>query len=427
MAQVNGGYLLARSLVDAGVSDVFALHGGHLDAFLQGCVACDIRLLDTRHEAAAGHAADGYARTTGRLGVVAVTAGPGFTNVYPALANAFVDGIPTLFILGAAPLREVETNPLQGGIDQIAMAAPVSKWAHRITQADRIPDLIELAIRKATTGRPGPVTIEVPIDICHSFVEEKSVSRPSGHAVTARAAPSAADLSAALELLGRAERPAVIVGGGALFADCQDGLRAFAERTGIPVFASRKGAGALPTGHAMDAGAVGNLGILHRATGQGPDAVLLLGQRLGLYTGGQSDSLLPYDCKLIQVDIEAAEIGRLRHIEVALVADCGAAIDALAGAAGEHDWPDWTSWRGQAVAAAGAYAASFGDPDPEAPAIHPFHAAGAVAAALPEDALIALDGGEASGWMDGHLRPQRPGQVLGHGYFGCLGIGPGMA
>src|SRR3974390_2796519 len=127
--RLTGGELLANTLAAAGVKRVFALHGGHLDGFFKACVETDIDLIDFRHEAAAGHAADGYARTTGELGVCAVTAGPGFTNAVTAIANANLDSSPVLFIVGSAPLRELETNPLQGGIDQIATARPVCKWA----------------------------------------------------------------------------------------------------------------------------------------------------------------------------------------------------------------------------------------------------------------------------------------------------------
>src|SRR5438105_2774862 len=115
-----------------------------------------------RNEQAAGHAADGWARTTGRVGIAMVTAGPGVTDVVTAVANAYLDCIPTLFIAGAAPLRDAETLPLQGGFDQVALLRPITKWAHRITQTARIPDLVTQALRVATTRRPGPVFLEIP-------------------------------------------------------------------------------------------------------------------------------------------------------------------------------------------------------------------------------------------------------------------------
>ena len=157
----TGGALIARTLATLGVKDVFALHGGHLDAFLVACPDEGIRLTDFRHEASAGHAADAYARSSDTgFGVCVVTAGPGFTNALTPMTSAWVDAVPVVFIVGSPPLREVETNPLQGGIDQIAMAAPVTKWAHRVTGVERLPDLIEKAARIAVSGRPGPVLLD---------------------------------------------------------------------------------------------------------------------------------------------------------------------------------------------------------------------------------------------------------------------------
>jgi acetolactate synthase-1/2/3 large subunit len=149
-AKISGGDLLARALAACEVSEVFTLHGGHLDSFLTACADAGIRLTDARHEASAGHAADGYARASGgQIGVCVTTAGPGFTNSLTAIANAYLDGVPVLFISGSPPLREAETNPLQGGFDQVAMAAPVTKWAHRVTNAERIADLVPHAVQIA--------------------------------------------------------------------------------------------------------------------------------------------------------------------------------------------------------------------------------------------------------------------------------------
>src|ERR1700690_1358027 len=136
MAKIDGGEMLIRVLEQQGIGTIFTLHGGHLDAIFQAALDHKIRLIDTRHEQAAGHAADGWARTTGRVGVAIVTAGPGVTDVVTAVTNAYLDCIPTLFIGGAAPLRDAETLPLQGGFDQLALMHPITKWAHRITHTN---------------------------------------------------------------------------------------------------------------------------------------------------------------------------------------------------------------------------------------------------------------------------------------------------
>jgi len=175
---LNGGGLLARTLAEV-APVVFTLHGGHLDSFYKGCADEGVALQDFRHEAAAVNAADGYARVTGGLGVAAVTSGPGFANGFAGITNAYADGVPLLVVIGAPPLREVETRELQGGIDQIAALAPVTKWAHRITHPERIPDLVGLAARRALSDRPGPVVLELPIDVAFTPVDETRL-RPAG-------------------------------------------------------------------------------------------------------------------------------------------------------------------------------------------------------------------------------------------------------
>jgi acetolactate synthase-1/2/3 large subunit len=258
--KINGGIALARSLEALGISQVFVLHGGHLDAFLVACKDASIHLTDTRHESTAGHAAEAFARATGGIGVCAITAGPGFTNALTAMADAHLDAAPTLFISSSPPLREVETNALQGGLDQVVTAHSVSKWA-----------------------------------------------------------PKAVDQI--LELLAAAERPAIIVGGGPLFSPgAGQELMAFGERTNIPVVYSAKGNGILPADHPNNLRLAGVLSAASFGAKQPPDVVVQLGARAGMSLGGRSGSLISADATLIQVDVDGAEIGRLKTPAVAVVA-----------------------------------------------------------------------------------------------------------
>lgn len=426
MSRIDGGELLARTLAQGGVREVFALHGGHLESFLQGCVHNGIRLTDTRHEAAAGHAADGYARVTGDIGVCTVTAGPGFANAVPAIVNAYLDGVPTLFLIGAPPLREAETNPLQGGFDQIAMVAPVSKWAHRVTNAERIPDLTAQAIRIARNGRPGPVVLELPIDVLHGPVDPKTVTAPTGIGVRTHPAPSAEEAKALVEFLRSAKRPVIFAGGGSRFANASAELRRFVELTGIPVFVNPRGYGLLPSDHALFGKDVGNLAALSMMGGEGPDAVLILGARLGLFAGGRGGKIIPANARIAQVDIAAGEIGRLMSPEVAANADVAETLRAMIERATPLQWPDWSDWSKQAVSLKQGHAFLFGGVDDKTP-MHPYAAAREIMKALGRDMVYVLDGGEAGAWAQMHVDVDEPGRVLGHGYLGCLGIGPGMA
>lgn len=424
--RLGGGDLLARTLKQAGVDQVFALHGGHLEGLLKGCVDQDIRLLDFRHEAAAGHAADAYARATARLGVCFVTAGPGIANAMPAVVNAFLDATPMLFIIGAPPLREAETNPLQGGFDQIAAFTPVSKWAHRITATERIPDLTAMAIRHAMTGKRGPVVLELPIDVLHMSVDADLATQPTGLAVAPRPAPTPEDAAAALALLSGAERPCIIAGGDAAQSQCGAALRAFAEKTGIPVFANSKALGLIPMDHPLSAGSPSGLAML-AMTGQPlPDAVLVLGARFGLLLGGRSQAIVPPDAKVAQIYSDAAEIGRIRDVDVAIAADSRAALEAFNRAADAYEWRRDSGWAAQATAPQNAMAPLYPTAE-SAKGIHPFHAVRMVMAKAGPGAAYAFDGGEAASWGGDLVRVDGPGRTLGHGYLGCLGIGPGFA
>ncbi|PKQ09749.1 MAG: benzaldehyde lyase [Alphaproteobacteria bacterium HGW-Alphaproteobacteria-12] len=425
-ASQTGGDLLAATLHAAGVSRVFGLHGGHLEAFLKGCVDRDIALLDFRHEAAAGHAADAYARATGRLGVCVVTAGPGVTNAMSAIANAHLDASPTLFIIGAPPLREAETNPLQGGFDQIAMVQPVTKWAHRITNVERIPDLAAMAIRQAMTGRCGPVVLEVPIDVLHAHADPAQVTEPASGWAAPRPAPLPSEAARIVKLLSQAKRPAIIAGGAARHAQCGPALTAFAEASGIPVFGNTTALGLLASDHPLSGGSPSNLAILKLTGQEVPDVILLLGARMGLLLGGRGDVIVPKDCQLVQIYPDAAEIGRIRDIDIAVAADCGAALEALLSAGKDVAWPSREAWAQTAVSMQTLMAGLY--PETEGPGgIHPYHAARAVMTVAGSGAAYAFDGGEAAGWAGDNVRVDGPGRVLGHGYLGCLGIGPGFA
>ncbi len=431
MNTLNGGGLMAQTLARLGVKHVFALHGGHLDSFLVAAVDEGLSLIDTRHEATCGHAADGYARVTGgEIGVAVITAGPGFTNGLTPMASAYLDAIPTLFFAGAPPLRETETNPLQGGFDQVAMAAPVCKWAHRVTHVERIPDLIEKAIRIAKTGRPGPVFLEVPIDIMFAparplmlpVEDRRAIDRlrapaPSGHAVAAM-----------LEMLASAERPVIIAGGGTILSPSSEPLMKFAEASGIPVVANGRAHGVLRPDHPNNCGGVDAVGVA-ALSGTTPDVVLLAGARQGLFTGGRSGGVIPPDAKLIQIDTDANELGRLQTPDIPVIADCAESFKALAEGAREKSWRDYAEWRGilqnapQAVRSLFEDAAAQSKPN----AIHPYHAAKAAMGALRPETAIVCDGGEAVSWATMHLRVPAPGRFMANGYLGCLGIGPGMA
>lgn len=161
MTMITGGQLAVRTLRAAGVNTLFGLHGAHLETIFQACRDHEVHVVDTRHEVAAGLAAEGYARAANRLGVALITAGGGFTNAITSMANAYIDHTPVLYLAGSASLKDAETNTLQGGIDQVAVATPITKWAHQITSTEQVPRLVAQAIRIARSAPAGPVMLDL--------------------------------------------------------------------------------------------------------------------------------------------------------------------------------------------------------------------------------------------------------------------------
>ncbi len=427
--ETTGGAVIAQTLAKLGVKDVFALHGGHLDAFLVACPDENIRLIDFRHEASAGHAADAYARSSeAGFGVCVITAGPGFTNALTPITSAYVDAVPTVFIVGSPPLREVETNPLQGGFDQIAMAAPVTKWAHRVTNTERLPDLIEKAVRIATSGRPGPVLLDIPIDVMFMPVREAMFPVDKRPVAPDRPAPSRDAVTRALEALRNAERPLIVAGGGTVFSRCSSSLQRFAEVSGVPVAASSMARGILPEKHARYVGGVAGVGGAV-ARGSPPDVVVMAGARAGMYLGGRSGTIIPNDATVIQIDVDGSEIGRIRPVDQPIVADCREAFEAFADAAQDLEWPDRESWVKMLQAGRYPYEPIFSEaPKETRPGVlHPYHAVKAAMDALNEDTVVCIDGGESGGWAAVNVRSAGPGLCMANGYLGCLGVSQGFA
>jgi len=414
--------MLVRVLERYGIRHIFTLHGGHLDAIYQAARDHGLHLIDTRHEQAAGHAADGWARTTGQVGVAMVTAGPGVTDVVTAVANAYLDCIPTLFIGGAAPLRDAETLPLQGGFDQVALMEPITKWAHRITHTHRIPDLVAQALRIATTGRPGPVFLEIPIDVLFARADEEKAFFPKQIRPDSAPAPGTAAIEAALQMLANAERPAILAGGGAWFAGAARELVRFTEIVGAPVFSNNKAHGMVPAEHPLCGRSFMTLAALAQA-GEPPDTALILGARLGLFTGGRR-GFLARTARVIQVDIEGEELGRNRDLDLAIVADCREVLRCLISGAESRRWPDWTAWqqlvREMRDFPLRMYADALAKDEPP---VHPFRFAHEIVQTAGPEAIIVADGGETSSWMEFAAAARGGGRWLSHGYLGCLGTG----
>ena len=416
------GELLVQSLVRQGVSEVFALSGGHLDPIFQACAKHGVRIIDTRHEAAAAHMADGYARATGKPGVAIVTAGPGVTNAITGVANAYMDAIPMICIGGRSPMRDDDRLPLQA-MDQVALMAPITKFARTVLQPERISEYLLMAWRHATSGRPGPVFLDIPVDVLFTPVRDEDIPPLSPHDPDRRSTPPVAMVDAALDILEAAERPVVFAGGGALFSGAQEEVRQFAAMLQVPVLANAKARGIVPEWSDFGGGQFA-LASIAATTGGGPaDVVLLLGTRVGMFTGAGPRSFIPPGARVIQVDIEPEEIGRGRDVDVALVGDVRETLTLMMDRARGRQFKDHTPWvkalGATKKALRGMYDAAAAKNEP----IHQSRLAREIADVLQGDGIIVADGGETSLWMAEQAIVLNAGDFLSHGYLGCLGVG----
>jgi len=427
MAKITGGETIVRILEKTGLRNIFAIHGAHIETIFQACLDHDVNLIDTRHEVAAGHAAEGYARSTRGLGVALVTAGPGFTNVITSVANAYLDRTPVLYITGSAALTEAETNTLQAGIDQVAIARPITKWAHQITTPSQLPRLVAQAIRVATSAPTGPVLLDVPMDVLTAMVEEETVNIPENIQLDTPAAPPAQTIDNVLETLASAQRPVLMIGKGVWHANAGHALLEFVECTGIPVFSDFDGHGVLPSSHPLYGGTLHKMADLC-TPGNRPDVVFLLGIRTGLFTLGGTDILIPADARIIHADTDAREIGRLRNVQVPVVADSGEILRALTNKAKSMNWPDLKNWQSVINDARVKRRQRFSEILKQTePPIHPYQAVSSIVDNIDDHTIIIGDGAESYHWLNEVIRQNHGGGYLTHSYLGAVGFGYGLA
>jgi acetolactate synthase-1/2/3 large subunit len=418
---INGGELVARALVRGGAKHIFGLHGGHVDPIFQACHDAGVRIIDTRHEQAAGHMADAWGRLTGEPGVAVVTAGPGVTDIVTAVANAHLDAVPMIVIGGRYPVTDDEMMPLQE-LHGVPVMQSITKWSRVVRDTERIGEYVDAAFHQSTNGRPGPVFLEIPADTLAASVDEARVPPVSTMAPPARPRPSPEAVERILAALASAERPLIMAGRGVWLGGAASELREFAELTDTPVIANGMSRGCVSEDSRLGLG--GFLGAGRAlALGAQPDLVLMLGARFGLFTGGRQ-SIVPASAQVIQVDIVPEELGRGGKVDFGVAADCREALHALIVSASSRTWPRRDAW-----VQAGKNAATMARTMVASTAkgangvIHPFRVATEVNDVIADRGVLAVDGGDTFVWAELALEARRPGRYLGHGYLGCLGIG----
>ena len=412
MSLPSPGRITAQALADCDVDVLFTLVSGHTTPIIDAFPEVGIRLIDVRHEEAAAHMAHGYARATGRTGVITIAAGPGLTNSASGVAHAWSSGSPMLVIAGGAPLAQRDRGALHD-MDQVSFMRPITKWATTVHEPARLPEYIERALRVARSGRPGPVMLEVPSDVLRSELDLEPARVSLGARARAAAEPSA--VRAAVELLAEAERPLVLAGSGVFWADAAESLVALVERLQAPVLVSPPARGIVPFEHP------GHVPAARSKAMSGADVVLVVGSRLNfMWSYGQPPRWSP-DARIVQIDIDADELGNNRAIDVALAGDARVVLDQLLAeidAAGERAWLNELR-----AADRERRARLHADSNIDETPIHPLRLLRELGDVLEPDAFVACDGGDILSFTRQALPSTGPGGWLDSGPFGSLGFG----
>ncbi len=414
--ELLGGDLVAKALKNEGVKTIFALSGGHINPIFNGCQKEDIRIIDTHHEQAAVNMAEGWARFTGQPGVAVVTAGPGVVNALPGVAVAAQSGVPLVLIGGRSSLARRDIGAMQD-IDQLELMRPLTKWARQVYQVERIPEYIASAFRQAVSGRPGPVFLEIPVDIVWAKAGSAKVRFPSSYYCKARPYADFEQVKLAASLLSGAKNPVILAGSGVFWSDAAEELLEFAEQTGIPVYTRNMGRGCFPENHPL-AGGFFPIGLMQA------DVVLILGTRLDWTVGYGRPPLLKMSTKTIHVDIEASEIGQNRPADVGLIGDIKAVLRQLMENLKGRRMNLETNWSETVqIMKNAAKESAFQNSDPDAELIHPVHLCRELGEAMPEDASLVVDGGDIAGFAVLTLKALFPSSLIWIGAFGHLGVG----
>ncbi len=422
-----GAELTVQALIDHGVDYVFSLSGGHITPIYQFLENSPIKIFDTRHEQAAVFMADAYARLTRRPGVALVTAGPGFTNALTPISHARTLNTPLVLISGRVGIDCCEKMDLQD-IPQVPVIAPLVKATFVCEKAERVYEFVDMAFRAATSGRPGPVYLEIPVDVLNcKLAAAAPIRRPR---TTVESRPVDLDKAAAIvDMLKAAKKPIIIAGSGAYYSDAGAELTDFVEKTGVPIFTSAMGRGVVPDTHPLCF--EGSLAIRPGASmmaNMSADLVILLGTRITLwYIFGD---IFSKEAKMVQVDIEPEEIGRNHAIDLPVVSDIKALVKELLRLVAKDGLADslkasfapWVGSLEQADANGKAMAKSLWE-SPNTP-IHPMRLAREVDAFMNrEDDMIVADGGDTTTWLGMTKTMRAPGTYLDYGLYGCIGAG----
>jgi acetolactate synthase I/II/III large subunit len=422
---ISGGHLVARALKNEGVDTIFTLCGGHIIDIYDGCIDEGIRIIDVRHEQVAAHAADGYARQTGKLGCVVTTAGPGCTNAVTGIATAFRSESPVLHIGGQGALTQHKMGSLQD-LPHVDMMSPITKFAATVPATERVADMIAMAAREAFNGAPGPAYLEIPRDVLDREVDRAKaiVPKPGHYRASTRSLGDLRDIEKLADLLVNSERPAILYGQQVWTARGHQEAIALLRGLDIPGYFNGGSRGLLPPGdpHHFD-----------RTRGNAfadADVIVIVGTPFDFRMG--YGRRISNKAQLVQIDMDYRTVGKNRDIDLGVVGHPGAILGAVLQAASgrlkndkREKRREWMKRLTDAEVAATEKLMPLFKSDNQP--IHPYRVAYELNEFLADNTIYIGDGGDVVTISAQAVRPRRPGQWMDPGALGSLGVGTGFA
>jgi len=419
--KLTGAQALIKSLEMEGVDVMFGLPGGCILPAYDPLLDSTIRHILVRHEQGAGHMAEGYAHVTGRPGVAMVTSGPAATNLVTPLCDAYMDSVPMVAITGQVNRALIGTDSFQE-CDTVGITRPITKHNELVMDAADIPRLVREAFHIATTGRPGPVLLDVPKDVLQEQMEwwwPETVDLP-GYRPTLKGHPRM--IKEAARLITSSRRPVLYVGGGILKSRAAEPLRALAELTGIPVVTTLMARGAFPDSHPLCLGMPGMHGNFTAvASMQHADLLIALGTRFDDRVTGRVGGFAP-DAKIVHVDVDPAELGKIRRPDVPIVGDCKQVIEEIVAAVVALGEPqaDRSEWLAQLRQWQEQYPLTY-DHD-EGGLLKPQMVIETLRDACPDDTILASGVGQHQMWASQYWRFDHPYTWVNSGGLGTMGF-----
>jgi acetolactate synthase-1/2/3 large subunit len=421
---VSGGRLVAKGLKSEGVDTIFTLCGGHIIDIYDGCVDEGIRIIDVRHEQVAAHAADGYARQTGKLGCVVTTAGPGCTNAVTGVATAFRSESPILHIGGQGALTQHRMGSLQD-LPHTEMMRPITKFSESVRSTERIADMISMAARECFAGAWGPAYLEIPRDVLDREVNINAavVPKPGHYRASTRSLGDPADIEKLADILVKAERPAILFGQQVWTARGHKEAIALLKGLDIPGYFNGASRGLLPPGDPHHFDRTRSLAFSKA------DVIVIVGTPFDFRMGYGKRIAVP---TLVQIDMDYRTVGKNRDVSLGLVGHPGAILGAVLDAASaridqgkrqvRQQWMRSLE-EGERIATDKLMPLFTSNQTP----IHPFRVAYELNEFLGEDTIYIGDGGDVVTISAQAVRPRNAGQWMDPGALGSLGVGTGFA